>query len=163
MLNDLLTKLRPVIEEAGREAMKFYDAPEAPWKGDGSPVTAADTAAEAVILPVLRQLTPDIPVISEEEAAAGVSPEVRGGQFWLVGPLEGAKEFIKKNGEFTVNIALIENGVPILGLVHSPVTGDTYTAAGPGTAKLALAGGELKPIAVRQPPAEGLTVRASRR
>jgi 3'(2'), 5'-bisphosphate nucleotidase len=162
MLNDLLAKLRPVIEEAGRETMRFYDAPEAMWKEDGSPVTAADTAAEAVILPVLRALTPDIPVISEEEAAAGVSPEVLGGKFWLVDPLDGTKEFIKKNGEFTVNIALIENGVPILGLVHSPVTGDTYTAAGRGTAKLAAAGGEAKPIAVRQPPAEGLTVVASR-
>ena len=86
MLNDLLTKLRPVIEQAGREAMRFYDVPEATWKEDGSPVTAADTAAEAVILPVLRALTPDIPVISEEEAAAGVSPEVRGGRFWLVDP-----------------------------------------------------------------------------
>ncbi len=121
MLNDLLVKLRPVIEEAGREAMRFYDVPEATWKEDGSPVTAADTAAEKVILPALRQLTPDIPVISEEEAAAGISPEVRGGSFWLVDPLDGTKEFIKKNGEFTVNIALIENGVPILGLVHSPV------------------------------------------
>jgi 3'(2'), 5'-bisphosphate nucleotidase len=159
---ELLIPLRPVIEAAGREAMRFYDVPEATWKEDGSPVTAADTAAEAVILPVLRQLTPDIPVISEEEAAAGVSPELRGGTFWLVDPLDGTKEFIKKNGEFTVNIALIENGVPVLGLVHSPVTGDTYAAAGPGTATLALAGGDAKPIAVRRPPPEGLTVVASR-
>ncbi len=161
-LSDLLIKLRPVAEEAGRETMRFYGAPEATWKADGSPVTAADTAAEAVILPALRALTPDIPVISEEEAAAGTSPEVKGKKFWLVDPLDGTKEFIKQNGEFTVNIALIDDGLPVLGIVHSPVTGDTYLAAGPGTASLALAGGEAKPIAVRQPPAEGLTVVASR-
>ena len=161
-LADLLIKLRPVAVEAGRETMRFYGAPEATWKEDGSPVTAADTAAEAVILPALRALTPDIPVISEEEAAAGTSPEVKGKKFWLVDPLDGTKEFIKQNGEFTVNIALIDDGVPVLGIVHSPVTGDTYCAAGPGTATLALAGGEAKSIAVRQPPAEGLTVVASR-
>ena len=158
----LIAQLRPVIEQAGREAMRFYDMPEATWKEDGSPVTAADTAAEAVILPALRVLTPDIPVISEEEAAAGASPEVTGKRFWLVDPLDGTKEFIKKNGEFTVNIALIEDGVPVLGLVHSPVTGDTYAAAGPGTATLAAKGSAPKPIAVRKPPAEGLTVVASR-
>ena len=162
MLNDLLAKLRPIIEEAGRETMRFYDAPEATWKEDGSPVTAADTAAEAIILPALRALTPDIPVISEEEAAAGLSPELRHGRFWLVDPLDGTKEFIKKNGEFTVNIALIDDGVPVLGLVHSPVTGDTYMAAGAGTAQLAAAGGEPKRISARKPPAEGLTVVASR-
>jgi 3'(2'), 5'-bisphosphate nucleotidase len=157
----LLPELKRVAEEAGRETMRFYDAPEAVWKADGSPVTAADHAAEAVILPVIRALTPDIPVISEEEAAAGISPEIRGSRFWLVDPLDGTKEFIKRNGEFTVNIALIENGAPVLGVVHSPVTGDTYAAAGPGTATLTVAGVEHK-IAVRQPPAEGLTVVASR-
>ena len=141
--------------------MRFYDAPEAVWKADGSPVTAADHAAEAVILPVIRALTPDIPVISEEEAAAGISPDIRGSRFWLVDPLDGTKEFLKRNGEFTVNIALIENGAPVLGVVHSPVTGDTYAAAGPGTATLT-AGGVERSIAVRRPPAAGLTVVASR-
>jgi len=161
-LPDLLVALRPVAERAGRETMRFYGAPETAEKADGSPVTAADTAAEAVILPALRRLTPDIPVISEEETAAGTSPELTGNVFWLVDPLDGTKEFIKQNGEFTVNIALIEDGVPALGIVHSPVTGDTYAAAGPGTATLALAGGEVKPIKVRKPPAEGITVVASR-
>jgi 3'(2'), 5'-bisphosphate nucleotidase len=157
----LVPELKRIAEEAGRATMRFYDAPEATWKEDGSPVTAADTAAEAVILPALRALTPDIPVISEEEAAAGVSPEVRGSAFWLVDPLDGTKEFIKKNGEFTVNIALIEHGVPVMGVVHSPVTGDTYAAAGNGTATLTSGGAETA-ITVRQPPAEGLTVVASR-
>jgi 3'(2'), 5'-bisphosphate nucleotidase len=157
----LLPGLKAVAEEAGRATMRFYGAPEATWKADGSPVTAADQAAEDVILPVLRELTPDIPVISEEEAAAGVSPDVRGSRFWLVDPLDGTKEFIKQNGEFTVNIALIEDGMPVLGVVHSPVTGDTYAAAGPGTATLT-SGGIEKSIAVRQPPEAGVTVVASR-
>src|ERR1700722_10285863 len=130
----LLPELARIAEQAGIETLRFYGAPEAVWKADGSPVTAADHAAEKVILPALRALTPDIPVISEEEAAAGISPEVTGGSFWLVDPLDGTKEFIKQNGEFTVNIALIDHGMPILGIVHSPVTGDTYAAAGPGTA-----------------------------
>ncbi len=157
----LLPELKRVAEEAGRETMRFYDAPEAMWKADGSPVTAADHAAEAAILPVIRALTPDIPAISEEEAAAGVSPEIRGSRFWLVDPLDGTKEFIKRNGEFTVNIALIEDGLPALGVVHSPVTGDTYAACGRGTATL-ISGGVEKSIAVRKPPAEGITVVASR-
>jgi 3'(2'), 5'-bisphosphate nucleotidase len=158
----LLAELARVAEAAGRETMRFYGAPEAVWKADGSPVTAADHAAEAIILPALRALTPDIPVISEEEAAAGVSPEVTGPRFWLVDPLDGTKEFIKQNGEFTVNIALIDHGVPVLGIVHVPVTGETYAAAGPETAALSGADGVPHPIHVRKPPAEGLTVVASR-
>jgi 3'(2'), 5'-bisphosphate nucleotidase len=154
--------LMPVAEEAGRETLKYYGAPETLWKADGSPVTAADHAAEAVILPALRALTPDIPVISEEEAAAGVSPAFAGARFWLVDPLDGTKEFLKQNGEFTVNIALVESGVPILGIVHVPVTGETYAAAGPGGATLSVNGGAPRAIAVRTPPAEGLTVMTSR-
>ena len=142
--------------------MKFYGVGETSWKTDGSPVTAADHAAEAIILPVLRTLTPDIPVISEEEAAAGLSPAIGGSRFWLVDPLDGTKEFIKQNGEFTVNIALIDRGVPVLGIVHVPVTGETYSAAGAGTATLSVKGSEPRPIAVRKPPAAGLTVVASR-
>ncbi len=162
LLSRALPALLPVAEEAGRETMRFYGAPEATWKADGSPVTAADHAAERIILPALRDLTPNIPVISEEEAAAGISPQLRGKRFWLVDPLDGTKEFIKQNGEFTVNIALIDDGAPVLGIVHVPVTGETYAAAGKGTATLAVAGGTPRPIAVRKPPAEGLTVVASR-
>jgi 3'(2'), 5'-bisphosphate nucleotidase len=158
----LVPQLRALAEEAGRAILKFYGVGETTWKADGSPVTAADHAAEAIILPALRGLTPDIPVISEEEAAAGLSPTVCGSRFWLVDPLDGTKEFIKQNGEFTVNIALIDHGVPVLGIVHVPVTGETYAAAGRGTATLSVDGGDPRPIAVRKPPAAGLTVMASR-
>jgi 3'(2'), 5'-bisphosphate nucleotidase len=160
---ELLPEICRLAEAAGRETLRFYEGdPAATLKQDGSPVTAADAAAEAVILPVLRALTPEIPVVSEEEAAAGLAPEVAGGRFWLVDPLDGTKEFIKRNGEFTVNIALIEAGVPVLGVVHVPVTGETYAAAGPGTASLAVGGARAGAIAVRSRPACGATIVASR-
>jgi 3'(2'), 5'-bisphosphate nucleotidase len=163
LLSDLLPEICRIAEAAGRETLRFYEGDQhARIKQDGSPVTAADAAAEAVILPALRALTPDIPVVSEEEAAAGLAPEVIGTRFWLVDPLDGTKEFIKRNGEFTVNVALIERGVPVLGVVHVPVTGETYAAAGPGTASLSIGGGAARRIAVRPRPAGGATIVASR-
>ncbi len=158
---DLLAPLLEVVEAAGRETLRYYDAPATLTKADGSPVTAADEAAERLILAALRALTPAIPAISEEEAAASLSPSIVGDEFWLVDPLDGTREFIRRNGEFTVNIALIQAGRPTLGLVHVPVTGVTYLAAGPGTATRRTADGS-RPIAVRVPPAAGLTVIGSR-
>ncbi len=160
-LAEMLAALLSVVEAAGRETLRFYDAPATLTKTDGSPVTAADEAAERLILPALHRLTPEIPAISEEEAAAGLSPSVVGHEFWLVDPLDGTREFIRRNGEFTVNIALIRNGRPALGLVHVPVTGVTYLAAGPGTATRRHAG-ITQPITVRAPPQAGLTVLGSR-
>ncbi len=160
-LRALLAQVRPIAEEAGRATLRFYGSTDATAKADGSPVTAADQAAEDIILPRLRALTPDIPVVSEEEAAQGLSPEVTGARFWLVDPLDGTKEFLSGNGEFTVNIALIENGVPVLGVVVIPARRETYAGAGPGTATLTDAAG-TRPIAVRDVPAAGLTVVGSR-
>ncbi len=160
-LNGLLAAIIPVAEEAGRATLRFYGTAEHATKEDGSPVTAADEAAEAVILPALRALTPDIPVVSEEEASKGLSPEVTGARFWLVDPLDGTKEFLSGNGEFTVNIALIEHGEPVLGVVVAPALNETYAGAAPGTATVHDATG-TRPIAVRTPPAEGLTVVGSR-
>ncbi len=157
----LLAAIRPIAEEAGRATLRFYGLTEAATKADGSPVTAADQAAEDIILPALRALTPDIPVVSEEEASKGLSPDVTGARFWLVDPLDGTKEFLSGNGEFTVNIALIEHGVPVLGVVVVPALGETYAGAAPGSAVLEDAAGE-RCIAVRTPPAEGLTVVGSR-
>ncbi len=160
-LASLLAAVRPIAEEAGRATLRFYGLTEAAVKADGSPVTAADQAAEDIILPALRALTPGIPVVSEEEASKGLSPAVTGSRFWLVDPLDGTREFLNGNGEFTVNIALIENGVPVLGVVVVPALGETYAGAEPGTAVLEDAGGE-RAIAVRSPPAAGLTVVGSR-
>ena len=160
-LDALLAAVKPVAEEAGRATMGFYGLSESMEKADGSPVTAADQAAEDIILPALRHLTPDIPVVSEEEASKGLSPDVTGTRFWLVDPLDGTKEFLSGNGEFTVNIALIEHGQPILGVVVVPARGETYAGAAPGTATLADSHGE-RAISVRAAPAHGLTVVGSR-
>jgi 3'(2'), 5'-bisphosphate nucleotidase len=160
-LSALLSAIRPIAEEAGRATLRYYGITEAAMKADGSPVTAADQAAEDIILPALRALTPNIPVVSEEEASKGLSPAVTGPRFWLVDPLDGTREFLSGNGEFTVNIALIENGMPVLGVVVVPALGDTYAGASPGTAILEDEAGERK-ISVRPPPADGLVVVGSR-
>jgi len=160
-LNALLPEVVAAAEAAGQATLQFYGSTEAAAKADGSPVTKADQAAEDVILPRLRALTPDIPVVSEEEASKGLSPDVTGPRFWLVDPLDGTKEFISGNGEFTVNIALIEHGVPVLGVVVIPARSQTFAGTAPGTATLTDASG-TRPIAVRAVPAAGLTVVGSR-
>jgi 3'(2'), 5'-bisphosphate nucleotidase len=131
-------------------------------KADKSPVTDADHAAEAVIVAGLRALTPGWPVIAEEEVAVGRVPRLDGGPFWLVDPLDGTKEFIKKNGEFTVNIALVENGRPTLGIVLAPATGVLWRGAAGLGADRSEGGAPFAPIATRRPPADGLTACASR-
>ncbi len=98
-------------------------------KADGSPVTEADAAAEAVILEHLRQT--GIPVLGEESVAAGIIPQL-GERYFVVDPLDGTKEFIKRNGEFTVNIALVEQGFPVLGVVLAPVSGETFVGDASG-------------------------------
>jgi 3'(2'), 5'-bisphosphate nucleotidase len=157
----LLKAVVPIAEEAGHATLRFYGSADATAKADGSPVTAADQAAEDIILPKLRALTPDIPVVSEEEASKGLTPDVTGSRFWLVDPLDGTKEFISGNGEFTVNIALVENGAPVLGVVVIPAIQQTYAGAGPGTATLKDSQGE-RAITVRTVPEAGLVVVGSR-
>ncbi|MCP5163230.1 MAG: 3'(2'),5'-bisphosphate nucleotidase CysQ [Hahellaceae bacterium] len=118
-----------IAREAGKAILEVYHAQGnfgIETKEDDSPVTRADYAAHKVIAEGLRQITPEIPLLSEE----GVLPsfDIRRGwsRYWLVDPLDGTKEFISQNGEFTVNIALIENGVPILGVVYAPVLDVLY-------------------------------------
>ena len=131
----LLPAVKSIAREAGQVILRYYtDTVSAHVKPDGSPVTAADHAAEAVILPALHHLTPNIPVISEEQYSAGKSPAGDHDTFWLVDPLDGTRSFVEHTDEFTVNIGLVSNGVPILGVMYLPVEGDLYAAAGPGTA-----------------------------
>ncbi len=129
---DVLTNL--MIEAAigaAKVILDVYGQPiVASAKSDGSPVTAADAAAEAIILQHLAQT--GLPVLAEESAAAGRIPEL-GDRYFVVDPLDGTKEFIKRNGEFTVNIALIEHGRPLVGVVLAPVTGEIFVGA-PGGA-----------------------------
>jgi 3'(2'), 5'-bisphosphate nucleotidase len=154
--------LIPVIHTAGAEVMSVYDSDfKVETKGDNSPVTAADSRAEAVILAALDRLAPEIPVVAEESVAAGRVPTVGDGPFWLVDPLDGTKEFIKRNGEFTVNIGLIQNRRPVLGLVLAPALDILYIGHGPGTARRVTARGE-EPIRCRRPDPAGLMVLGSR-
>ena len=130
-------------------------------KDDRTPVTLADERAEAIILKLLRAEAPDIPVIAEEETAAkgaGAAPQ----RFWLVDPLDGTREFIQRNGEFTVNVGLIANGRPVLGAVLLPVGAVLYAGCGPGTATRAVGDGAPQPIAARRAPATGAIVAHSR-
>ncbi|MFN4142795.1 3'(2'),5'-bisphosphate nucleotidase CysQ [Aestuariivirga sp.] len=161
--------LQPLIDLAilaGREIMAIYATDfSAKAKGDLTPVTEADEAAERIILAGLKKLDPSIPVISEEAASAGMIPDVAT-RFFLVDPLDGTKEFISKNGEFTVNIALVENGSPVAGVVYAPALrrifwGEAGKGAAQGTVE-ADAAGTWQPLAVRPLPAEGATVVASR-
>jgi 3'(2'), 5'-bisphosphate nucleotidase len=137
-------------------------------KADNSPVTAADHAAEAIILKHLGEHFAHIPIIAEEEVAAGRVPAI-GQTFFLVDPLDGTREFVAGRPEFTVNIALIRAGVPLMGVVYAPATGALFAGdVGGGRAFRAHASGtssdaaERSPLRVRRPPALGLTVVASR-
>jgi len=161
-LADLARALIPVIGEAGQAVMTVYESDFAVrTKDDRSPVTEADGRAEAIILAALADLTPDVPVVAEESVAAGKVPTVGEGPFWLVDPLDGTKEFIKRNGEFTVNIGLVRGRRPCLGLVLAPALGMLYLGHGAGTARR-LDGEADQAIACRRPGPEGLVVLASR-
>jgi 3'(2'), 5'-bisphosphate nucleotidase len=124
---DILQLFEESAIAAGRVILDIYRAGAAVrLKGDKSPVTEADEAAEALILDALSRDMPEIPVVAEEEVAAGRVPDVSGDRFILVDPLDGTREFIGGHDDFTVNIALIEKGVPVLGVVHAPALGTLY-------------------------------------
>jgi 3'(2'), 5'-bisphosphate nucleotidase len=165
-----LDAVRDIAVEAGRAILAVYERDfVTSTKEDGSPLTEADRAAHELIVTRLRALTPDVPVLSEESAAIGYKERARWAQFWLVDPLDGTKEFIKRNGEFTVNIALIRDGEPVLGVVHVPVSGATYFACRgegaflqvPGRAAQAIhvgfyAGGRARVVASRSHAGDSL-------
>lgn len=116
--------------DAGLEILKVYNGSspvEVTTKADNSPLTEADCRADALITQRLQNSFPDIPILSEESTSIDYTTRQTWSRYWLVDPLDGTKEFISRNGEFTVNIALIENGDPVLGVVHVPVSGDTYS------------------------------------
>lgn len=166
-LHSLVSPLRSLVLQAGVRILEIYEsAHEVREKADASPVTDADEEGERIILAGLVDLTPDIPIVAEESVAAGETPDVSGGTFWLVDPLDGTKEFISRNGEFTVNIALIRDGAPVLGVVYAPAIGRLFTGWGnEARAETQDQRGNWAaptPIGVRQPPAEGLTAVASR-
>ncbi|HXC55834.1 MAG TPA: 3'(2'),5'-bisphosphate nucleotidase CysQ [Rhizomicrobium sp.] len=164
-----LVALAVLAHAAGTIVMRHYEAgTQARRKTDHSPVTDADEEAEAHILAGLHVLAPGVPVVAEEEVAAGRLPQV-GHRFFLVDPLDGTKEFISHNGEFTVNIAEIENGIAVRGVVYAPAKQRLFLGETPGGAweiesdVAALPDfGLARAIAVRQAPTAGLTAVASR-
>lgn len=159
----LLAAIEQAALHAGDVILEIYETDfDVDQKADDSPVTEADVRAEAVILEALRTLTPEIPVVAEEEAAAGKTPAVEDA-FWLVDPLDGTREFLNRNGEFTVNIALVRNGHPVLGVVHAPAREVTYTGIVGDGASIRDGDGPSEAIAVRTPPESGLTIASSRR
>jgi 3'(2'), 5'-bisphosphate nucleotidase len=126
----LLNATKAIAAEAGARILEIYETAFAvETKEDASPLTEADLASHGTIMAGLRRLTPDIPVLSEESSAVPFSERARWERFWLVDPLDGTKEFIKRNGEFTVNIALVDGHEPVLAVVYVPVTGLCYFAA----------------------------------
>ena len=138
----LAAALRKIALRAGHEILAVYASDfVVRGKADASPVTEADTRAERVILEGLGECAPGVAVVAEESVAAGDVPDVGSGSFFLVDPLDGTREFIGRNGEFTVNVALIEDGVPTVGVVHLPALDETFWTAGDGVAWRARGGG----------------------
>ena len=127
-----LEGVREAVAEAGEAILEIYADPvrfETEHKADDSPLTAADLAANRILVAKLRALTPDIPILSEESAQAPWSERQHWNQCWVVDPLDGTKEFVKRNGEFTVNVGLVKNHRPILGVVYAPVLKHWYFSA----------------------------------
>ena len=138
-MKSLLPEIVLLAKQAGDAILTVYRSGDfgATAKADASPLTLADLAAHRTIVAGLSKLTPDIPILSEEDSNIPYSMRSQWTRFWLVDPLDGTKEFIKRNGEFTVNIALVENGVPVMGVVYAPVLDTCYYAArGMGAFKL---------------------------
>lgn len=156
MKNELfLNELCRIAKKGGEAIMPYYgQAFDVERKADKSPVTQADMAAHHVIVEQLSALTPDIPIISEEHAEHHLPDHVK--RFWLVDPLDGTKSFIRGTGEFTVNIGLIEDGVPALGVIYIPVERMMYWGALGVGAWRQQDGADKQIIATRAVPADGM-------
>ena len=157
----LLPALIAAADEAGRAIAAFHGEVRVRRKDDRSPVTAADERAEAIVLRRLAALAPPLPVVAEERMSRGAGPDAVGDRFWLVDPLDGTREFLSGNGEFTVNIALVEDGRPTLATVGVPALGLLYASDG-RRAFRRRDGGGLEPIRARRRPAGGVTAAVSR-
>ena len=152
-LENLKTPIEEISVAAGAAIMEIYQGDDfnVEAKGDDSPLTAADLASHRIIVDQLSELTPDTPILSEESAEIDWETRQQWTQYWLVDPLDGTKEFIKRNDEFTVNIALIENGVAVLGVVYVPAQDVLYTGLNSSNARYAekVAGGKREAIKVK--------------
>jgi len=160
----LLPHVVAIARRAGAAIMPYFRGIYATdHKDDHSPVTDADRAADASIKPALAALLPGVAVVTEESVASAPSPESLARlRYWLVDPLDGTKEFVNGRPEFTVNIALVEGGRPVLGVLHVPTEKLTYASAGAGTAVKIAGDAPPRPISARAAPAAGIVVSHSR-
>lgn len=163
MLHELVNPVVTIAQDAGAAILKVYDTDfKVQEKQDESPLTQADLAAHRCIVAGLSALTPDIPLLSEEGGMPEFAVRSRWNRYWLVDPLDGTREFVNRNGEFTVNIALIEAGKPVLGVVFVPVSGITYIGCeGMGTRRMDAAG-SIETIRVSTASARPVRVVGSR-
>jgi 3'(2'), 5'-bisphosphate nucleotidase len=162
-LADLLPEIKNICRIAADKILEIYETEfSVEKKQDRSPLTAADMAAHNAICEALVSLTPAIPVLSEESSHISFDERQQWNQYWLVDPLDGTREFIKRNGEFSVNIALIEGHHSILGAIHIPVTGICYTAALNHGAYKHEQNGDTTQISVRKTDSNNITVAGSR-
>lgn len=152
-LSQLLQDCQAIAEDAGRAILEVYKTDfGVERKADNSPLTQADLAAHRIIMAGLARLDPELPRLSEEGTHIDYAERSQWSRYWLIDPLDGTREFVKRNDEFTVNIALIENGVPILGVVHAPVLAATYLAAR-GSGACRMQAGARRAIHTRTTPA----------
>ncbi len=154
-IKNFIPEILEIAKKAGQETVNIYNSADfgVTQKDDCSPVTKADIASHNIIVAGLEKITPDIPIVSEEDSS---SWEIVDDIFWLIDPLDGTKEFINKRDEFTINIALIKNKHPVFGVVYAPVIDEMYWNDGD---KAFLNGDEIK---AGNPPEDGLIVMASR-
>jgi 3'(2'), 5'-bisphosphate nucleotidase len=162
---DLMDELTRIAAQAAKTILGFAVEASVRSKADGSPVTAADEAAEAIICDGLKRLAPGVPVISEEHAAREKPRPVAGGSYFLVDPLDGTREFIAGRDEYTVNIALMTDGAPLLGIICAPALGDLWRGiVGRGAERISFASGidTPTPIHTRPRPKSEAVVMTSR-
>lgn len=153
----LARSLIPVVHEAGVIELKYYHGVVGQMdKADGTPVTLADQEAEKLIEKYLAILAPGIPIVGEEASAAGTITDISSGTFFLVDPLDGTREFIKRSGDFTVNISLLVDFKPVMGIIYAPLCGALYIAG--GNEAYSIEGGVESRLNVRPLPGAGLTV-----
>lgn len=161
----MLDSLVSIAVEAGRAVLSVYrDDPETVRKADGSPLTVADKLSHRIVAESLAKLAPDVPVFSEEGKSVEYETRRTWNEYFLVDPLDGTKGFLEQNGEFTVNIAVIREGRPVLGVVHHPVSGNTYAAeAGSGAWRISATEGRVSlPIRAEREATGPLRVLLSR-
>jgi 3'(2'), 5'-bisphosphate nucleotidase len=159
----LMDELTGITARAAETILDLAKTGDTRTKADGSPVTAADEAAEAVICEGLQRLAPDIPIIAEEQAGRARPKSIERGSYFLVDPLDGTQEFIAGSHEYTVNIAIVTDRLPILGVIAAPASGLAWRGiVGRGAEKLEFPGGKTSPIHTRRRPAHEPVIMISR-